>query len=28
MESEAKLWIFLLTRFLHAKRYPLRSKML
>jgi hypothetical protein len=27
-ESEPKLWILVLTRFLHANRYPLRSKTL
>jgi hypothetical protein len=28
MESEAELWIIVLTRFLHANRCPLRSKTL
>jgi hypothetical protein len=28
MESEARLYDFELTRFLHANRYPLRSKTL
>jgi hypothetical protein len=28
MESEARLYDFVLTRFLHANRYPLRSKTL
>jgi len=28
MESEPRLWFFVLTRFLHANRYPLRSKTL
>ncbi|XIA65570.1 hypothetical protein ACFIOY_04550 [Bradyrhizobium sp. TZ2] len=28
IKSEPKLWILVLTRFLHANRYPLRSKTL
>jgi hypothetical protein len=28
IESERKLYLFILTRFLHANRYPLRSKTL
>jgi len=28
IESEPKLWILVLTRFLHANRYPLRLKTL
>jgi hypothetical protein len=28
IESEPELWIFVLTRFLHANRSPLRSKTL
>jgi len=28
VESESKLWILVLTRFLHASRQPLRSRTL